>query len=150
MNSLCPLYVYIYTVNNKKKNQSTYVQWLRMGKLRRARPSGWDSGGSRPPARVSGGPRVRGSGGPGVRASGGPGLGPAAGRSAFRSLLGARAARTALCHLWLVSCLGLVVSVTVQVSQQGVAIGQSIRGQQLPDVLHRLLISRFLLLQGPD
>lgn len=84
-------------------------------------------------------------GGPGV-----PGWGQQRAALAFRSLLRARAARTALCHLWLVSCLGFVVSVTVQVSQQGVAIGQSIRGQQLPDLLHRLLISHFLLLQGPD
>lgn len=57
----------MYTVNDKKKNQSTYIQWLRIGKLRRARPWGWASGGWLPPARVSGC----------------PGLGPAAGRSCF-------------------------------------------------------------------
>lgn len=79
-----------------------------------------------------------------------PGGGQQRAAPSFRSLLRARAARTALCHLWLVSGLGFVVGVTVQVSQQGVAIGQRIRGQQLPDLLHRLLISCFLLLQGPD
>lgn len=79
-----------------------------------------------------------------------PGLGQQQAALAFQSLLRARGARTALCHLWLLSCLGFVVSAAVQVSQQGVAMGESIRGQQLPDLLHCPLISHFLLLQGPD
>lgn len=81
-----------------------------------------------------------------------PGRGAASSRAAlpFRSLLRARAAKMAPCQLWLVSCFGFVVRVAVQVSQQRFAVGQRIRGQQLPNLLHCLLISHFLLFQGPD
>lgn len=46
--------------------------------------------------------------------------------------------------------LGFVVGVAGQVSEQRLAVGQGVGGQQLPDLLHCLLISHLLLLQRPD
>lgn len=68
----------------------------------------------------------------------------------FWSILRARFAEMALHQLWFVSGLGFVVRVAVQVPQQGFTIGEGICGQQLPDLLHCLLISHFLLFQRPD
>ena len=65
-------------------------------------------------------------------------------------ILRALPARVAGLQLRLVSCLGSAVRVAVEVSQQRFAIGQSICWQQLLNLLHCLLISHFLLFQGPD
>lgn len=53
-------------------------------------------------------------------------------------------------QLGLAAGLGFVVGDAGHFSQQRFAVRESVGGQQLPNLLHRFLISRFLLFQGPD
>lgn len=61
-----------------------------------------------------------------------------------------RSAASSEPRLRLAPGLGLVVGVAGQVSEQRLAVSQGVSRQQLPDLLHCLLISHLLLLQRPD